>query len=159
LYPLPPCGGREAGKRGFSSSRLVIVLAWCLRDQGKSADEPTAPKGVWRRPPPLRPLRFIALVTKCVALATASILGFEGERWAWEGQALLIGCAVLGRTYDWRIDHEVLFYPDDLPRAPWQSFGDMSRSERTAAALRRGKKVTQSPIWSGAMSRASSSSS
>jgi hypothetical protein len=43
--------------------------------------------------------------------------GFKGERWAWEGQALLFGCAVLGRTLDWRIDHEVFFYPDDLPES------------------------------------------
>jgi hypothetical protein len=43
--------------------------------------------------------------------------GFEGERWAWEGQSLLFGCAVLGRTIDWRTDREVLFYPDDLPES------------------------------------------
>jgi hypothetical protein len=45
------------------------------------------------------------------------MLGFEGERWAWEGQTLLLGCAVIGRTLDCRIDHEVLFYQDDLPES------------------------------------------
>jgi hypothetical protein len=43
--------------------------------------------------------------------------GFEGERWAWKNQALLFGCAVIGRTSDWQIEREVLFYPDDLPES------------------------------------------
>jgi hypothetical protein len=43
--------------------------------------------------------------------------GFEGERWAPAGQGLLFGCAVIGRTADWRIDREVIFYPDDLPES------------------------------------------
>jgi hypothetical protein len=43
--------------------------------------------------------------------------GFEGERWAPAGQALLFGCAVIGRTADWRTEREVVFYPDDLPES------------------------------------------
>jgi hypothetical protein len=42
-------------------------------------------------------------------------VGFENECWAPAGQALLFGCAVIGRTSDWRIGREVIFYPDDLP--------------------------------------------
>jgi hypothetical protein len=43
--------------------------------------------------------------------------GFEGERWGPAGQAFLFGCAVIGRTADWRTDREVIFYPDDLPES------------------------------------------
>jgi hypothetical protein len=62
-------------------------------------------------------VKFIALDTECVAPATALMPGFDGERWAWEGQALLFGCAVIGRTHDWRIEREVIFHPDDLPES------------------------------------------
>jgi hypothetical protein len=58
-----------------------------------------------------RPERFIALHTESVG----SAITFEGERWAWEGQGLLFGCAVIGRTGNWRVQREVIFYPDDLP--------------------------------------------
>jgi hypothetical protein len=29
----------------------------------------------------------------------------------------LFGCAVIGRRADWRIDREVIFYPDHLPES------------------------------------------
>jgi hypothetical protein len=93
----------------------VATRAWCVRDPRKPRDEPTAPKSARRWKPAPRPARFIGFDTECVALATASMPGFEGERWAWEGQALLFGCAVIGRTSDWRIEREVIFYPDELP--------------------------------------------
>jgi hypothetical protein len=67
--------------------------------------------------PAPRPKKFIAIRTECAASTTASMLGFEGERWASAGQALVFGCAVIGRTADWRIDREVIFYPDDLPES------------------------------------------
>ena len=55
--------------------------------------------------------------TECAASTTASMPGFESEHWAPAGQALLFGCAIIGRTADWRIDREVIFYPDDLPES------------------------------------------
>ena len=69
--------------------------------------------------------------------------GFEGERWAPAGQALLFGCAVIGRTADWRIDREVIFYPDDLPESgvvalrkyvqelTWRSWGAATKRRGT----------------------------
>jgi hypothetical protein len=64
-----------------------------------------------------RPERFIALHTGSVGSATTLTPGFEGERWACEGQGLLFGCAVIGRIRNWRVQREVIFYPDDLPHA------------------------------------------
>jgi hypothetical protein len=43
--------------------------------------------------------------------------GFEGERWTAAAQELLFGSAVIGRTADWRVERELIFYPDDLPDA------------------------------------------
>jgi hypothetical protein len=93
----------------------VATRAWCCRDPRRPRDQP----GTSKSPRELasRPAKFIALGTECVAPATAAEPGFEGECWAWEGQALLFGCAVIGRTRDWRIEREVLFYPDDLPES------------------------------------------
>jgi hypothetical protein len=93
----------------------IATRAWCLRDPRKPGNKPASPRPAWRLKLVLRPARFIALDTECTSVPTASMPGFEGERWAWEGQALLFGCAVRGRTSDWRIEREVLFYPDDLP--------------------------------------------
>jgi hypothetical protein len=93
----------------------IATRAWCVRDPQLPVDEAaeSTPARHWK--PPGRPKRFIALQTVSVASATALIPGFEGERWAWQGQALFFGCAVIGRTYNWRIEREVIFYPDDLP--------------------------------------------
>jgi hypothetical protein len=41
--------------------------------------------------------------------------GFDGERWDPAAQELLLGCAMIGRTADWRVERELIFYPDDLP--------------------------------------------
>jgi hypothetical protein len=59
--------------------------------------------------------KFITIRTECAASTTVSVPGLKGERWAPAAQALLFGCAVIGRTADWRVDREVIFYPDDLP--------------------------------------------
>jgi hypothetical protein len=40
--------------------------------------------------------------------------GFDGERWEPAAQELLFGCAMIGRTAAWRVDRELIFYPDDL---------------------------------------------
>jgi hypothetical protein len=90
----------------------VATRAWCIRDPRKPRDEPAVPKSE-RKPAP-RPAKFIALGTDCVGSTTASITGFKGECWAWQGQALLFGYAVIGRTSDWRVEREVIFYPDGL---------------------------------------------
>jgi hypothetical protein len=94
----------------------VANRAWCVRDPRKFPNDhaASAPKR-WKPPP--RPKKFIAIHTECTASTTASMPGFEGERWAPAGQALLFGCAVIGRTADWRIEREAIFYPDDLPES------------------------------------------
>ena len=93
----------------------TAARAWCLRDPLKPRAAPAIVKPMPRREPVRRPARFIALNTECVTSETASLPGFDGDRWAWEGQALLFGCAVIGPTHDWRIEREVIFYRDDLP--------------------------------------------
>ena len=93
----------------------VATRAWCRRDPRSPTGKPTAASKPRRWKPPPRPRKFIAFGTECAASATASMSGFENECWAPSGQALLFGCAVIGRTVDWRIDREVIFYPDDLP--------------------------------------------
>ena len=74
---------------------------------------------------------------------------FEGERWASEGQALLFGCAVIGRTYDWRIEREVIFYPDDLPDSALAALrryvGD--RTHRRGARPRKDGDAEPDLIW------------
>jgi hypothetical protein len=95
----------------------VATRAWCIRDPLKPDAESTVPRSIWRRPPDRRPSRFIVLDTECATAGTASMHGFANERWACEGQPLLFGCAVIGRTRDWVIEREVIFYRDDLPDA------------------------------------------
>ena len=92
----------------------VATRAWCVRDPRNASPNSTAPEPRRWKPPP-RPKKFIAFDTECATSSTASMPGFEGERWAPAGQALLFGCAVIGRTSDWRIERELIFYPDDLP--------------------------------------------
>lgn len=94
----------------------VATRAWCVRDSRKLPNN-SATSRLRRFKPAPRPKKFIAIRTKCAASTTASMPGFEGERWASAGQALVFGCAVIGRTADWRIDREVIFYPDDLPES------------------------------------------
>ena len=94
----------------------VATRAWCVRDPRKLPDNSAASRPRRFKPPP-RPKKFIAIRTECAASTTASMPGFEGERWAPAVQALVFGCAVIGRTADWRIDREVIFYPDDLPES------------------------------------------
>jgi hypothetical protein len=76
----------------------------------------------------LRPARFIALDTECVVPTTA---------------------AVLGRTYDWRIDLEVLFYPDDLPESGQASLRQYveERSYRRGARPREEGGAEPDLIW------------
>jgi hypothetical protein len=95
----------------------VATRAWCVRDPQVPRSESAFPMPSWPSEPRLRPAKFMALDTECATSMTASMLGFEGERWGPAGQALLVGCAMIGRTRDWRIDREVLFYPDDLPES------------------------------------------
>jgi hypothetical protein len=95
----------------------VATRAWCIRDTRKAGGKSASPTPVPRSEPAPRPARFIAFVTECAAAATGSMPGFGDERWAREGQALLYGCAVIGRTADWQIEREVLLYPDDMPES------------------------------------------
>jgi hypothetical protein len=67
--------------------------------------------------------------------------GWDGERRAWEGQALLFGCAVIGRTRDWRVEREVIFYPDDLPEsglAPLRQYVEERTHRRGARPQKEG---------------------
>jgi hypothetical protein len=115
--------GREVGYAAVAPVKPdpvtppVATRAWCIRDSLKPDAESTVPRSIWRRPPDRRPSRFIALDTECATADTASMHGFANERWAWEGQPFLYGSAVIGRTRDWVIEREVIFYPDDLPDA------------------------------------------
>jgi hypothetical protein len=94
----------------------VAARVWCVRDPRKLPNNsPASRPRRWK--PPLRPKKFITIRTECAASTTVSMPGFEGERWAPVGQALVFGCAVIGRTSDWRIDREVIFHPDDLPES------------------------------------------
>jgi hypothetical protein len=94
----------------------IATRAWCVRDPRKLPASAAVPKPKrWK--PPSRPQRFITIRAECAASTTASTPGFEGEHWAPAVQELLFGCAVIGRTSDWRIDREVIFYPDDLPES------------------------------------------
>jgi hypothetical protein len=127
----------------------VATRAWCVRDARAPEDDQAELKPARDWKPPGRPKRFLALQTESVASATALMPGFEGERWAWEGQALLFGCAVIGRTYDWRIEREVIFYPDDLPDSALTAFrryvGD--RTYRRGARPRKDGDPEPDLIW------------
>jgi hypothetical protein len=90
----------------------VATRACCIRDPRKRRGDPKGPKSAH-----LRPAKFIALNTECVTSETDSMPGFDGEHWAGRSQAVLFGCSVIGRTSDWQIGREVLFYPDDLPES------------------------------------------
>jgi hypothetical protein len=115
--------GREVGHAAVAPVKPepvtlpIATRAWCIRDPLKPDAESTIPRSISRRPPDQRPSRFIALDTECATAAPESMHGFAGERWAWEGQPFLFGSAVIGRTRDWVIEREVIFYPDDLPDA------------------------------------------
>jgi hypothetical protein len=107
----------------------VGMRAWCIRDTQKSRGKFNRAKST--SPNPMqpaaedaavtvgqlaeRPSRFIAIRTEIVTAATASLPGVEAGRWTREIQPLLIGCAVIGRTQGFRVEREVIFYPDDLP--------------------------------------------
>src|SRR5207302_3767383 len=95
----------------------IATRVWCLRDPIKPrlAVRPLKTAVDWRVP--RRPERFIALGIECVTSAAVALPGFDGERWAPEGQPLLFGSAVIGRTSDLRIKREIIFYPDDLPES------------------------------------------
>lgn len=93
----------------------IATRAWCQRDEARAT--PKLPTLTADRSIPGRPIRFIVLGTDCVGPATQTMPGFTGERWAPEGQGLLFGWAAIGRTYDWRIRREIIFYPDDLPKS------------------------------------------
>src|SRR5262249_24449142 len=125
----------------------VATRAWCIRDPRKPRDEPAVPKSE-RKPAP-RPAKFIALGTDCVGSTTASIAGFKGECWAWQGQALLFGCAVIGRTSDWRIEREVIFYPDCLPESGLAVLRQyfVGRTYRRGAQPRKAGEPEPDLIW------------
>jgi hypothetical protein len=75
--------------------------------------------------------------------------GFEGESWAPAGQALLFGSAVIGRTADWRIDREVIFYPDDLPESGVVALGKYVEERTWRRGARPQKEADPEPdlIW------------
>jgi hypothetical protein len=125
----------------------VATRAWCIRDPRKPRNETTAQKSA--RKPVLRPTKFIAFDTECVTPTTAAEPGFESERWAWEGQALLFGCAVIGRTNDWRIEREVIFHPDDLPERGLAVLSQyvMDRTYRRGALPRKEDDAQPDFVW------------
>jgi hypothetical protein len=94
----------------------VATRAWCVRDPQKPSASSRVDKPKRWKPAP-RPSKYIVIHAECATSATASMEGFGGESWARAGQALLFGSAFIGRTSDWRIDREVIFYPDDLPES------------------------------------------
>ena len=108
-------GRHAAGGIPEPATLPVATRAWCVRDPQVPRSKSAFPMPSWPSEPRLRPAKFILLDTASATSATASMLGFEGERWGPAGQALLYGCAVIGRTADWRIERELMFYPDDLP--------------------------------------------
>jgi hypothetical protein len=93
----------------------IATRAWCQRDQVRTAQKSLP--STTDEAKPRRPTRFVVLGTGCIGPATQTMPGFTGERWAWEGQGLLFGWAATGRTHDWRIRREIIFYPDDLPES------------------------------------------
>lgn len=95
----------------------TATRAWCLRDPLTAAGHITHSSPILLRTPRERPKRFIALHTESAETTTTLAQGFEGERRAADGQGLFFGCAVIGETRNWRVRREVIFYPDDLPRA------------------------------------------
>lgn len=115
----------------------VATRAWCVRDPDKprTAIRPLKTTVEWQTP--RRPERFIALDIECVTSASAAMKGFEP--WSAENQPLLFGSAVIGRTRDWRIEREVLFYRDDLPESEVAIF----RSYIEARTYRRGAPPRQ----------------
>ena len=124
----------------------VATRTWCVRDPRAPEDDQAElkPAGHWK--PPARPKRFLALQTESVASATVLMPGFEGERWASEGQALLFGFAAIGRTYDWRVEREVIFYPDDLPDSALAALRGYIDDRTYRRGLGRGRTATPSPI-------------
>jgi hypothetical protein len=127
----------------------VGTRGWCIRDSQKSGAGATGSKPARGGKPNPRPSHCIFLETECVTTATASMSGFDAKEWAPEGQAPLFGCAVIARTLDWRIEREVIFYPDDLPEfglAVLRKYVE-HHSYRRGALPRRASDAVPDLIW------------
>jgi len=86
----------------------VATRAWSVPDGAKPVGRPSFVK---------RPSRFIALDVSVAGSAIQTMPGFDDARWAPEGQPFVVGNAVIGRTYNWAIEREIIFYPDELPES------------------------------------------
>jgi hypothetical protein len=86
----------------------VATRAWSVPDGAKPAGRPSFVK---------RPSRFIALDVSVAGSAIQTMPGFDDARWAPEGQPFVFGSAVIGRTYNWAIEREIIFHPDELPES------------------------------------------
>ena len=84
----------------------VATRAWSVPDGAKPAGRPSFVK---------RPSRFIAVDVSVAGSAIQTMPGFDDRQWAPEGQPFVFGSAVIGRTYNWAVEREIIFHPDEFP--------------------------------------------
>jgi hypothetical protein len=94
----------DVAYRGYCERKKTKELWW----PGKQEDYELRPAS--------RPKHFLAFDTETVTIQTREMPGFDGDRWHWKSQNLMLLSARFGETKGMRTIDEYLVYPDDLPQ-------------------------------------------